>query len=123
MTDSLISTPLVLTSLVLTALGVAVALGFVWRRLARFVPASLRSAVAGYVLVLGAMAATGLAAGVAGAGVRLTVGALLVAGSDLAVARQRFVAAAFANKLVGLPAYYLGQTLVALSLAPVAAAS
>jgi hypothetical protein len=35
--------------------------------------------------------------------------------SDLFVARQRFVAPAFANRLYGLPLYYLGQFLLAFS--------
>lgn len=43
-------------------------------------------------------------------------GAVLFYLSDLCVARHRFVTPAFANRLVGLPLYYLGQYLIALSL-------
>jgi len=58
--------------------------------------------------------ATGLATAIASGTPMLAAGAMLVAGSDAAVARHRFVQPAFANKLWGLPAYYLGQTLIAL---------
>ena len=43
-------------------------------------------------------------------------GAVLFFVSDLAVARDRFVARTFANKAWGLPAYYAGQLLIAWSL-------
>jgi uncharacterized membrane protein YhhN len=43
------------------------------------------------------------------------VGAVAFYLSDLAVARNRFVAKAFANRLVGLPLYYAGQVLLALA--------
>jgi uncharacterized membrane protein YhhN len=52
-----------------------------------------------------------------------TRGALVAAGaslfflSDLAVARHRFVARSFWNKLWGQPAYFAGQLLIAWSLA------
>jgi hypothetical protein len=36
--------------------------------------------------------------------------------SDITVARQRFVAAAFANRAVGLPMYYTAQVLLALTI-------
>jgi uncharacterized membrane protein YhhN len=47
----------------------------------------------------------------------LAVGASSFFVSDLAVARQRFVASGFINKLWGLPAYYAGQLLIAWTLA------
>jgi uncharacterized membrane protein YhhN len=43
-------------------------------------------------------------------------GALLFYLSDLAVARHRFVRLAFANRAVGLPLYYGGQLLLALTI-------
>jgi len=43
-------------------------------------------------------------------------GAVLFYLSDLCVARHRFVTPVFANRLVGLPLYYTGQYLIALSL-------
>jgi uncharacterized membrane protein YhhN len=48
----------------------------------------------------------------------VALGALLFYLSDLTVARQRFVHPAFANRAVGLPLYYAGQVLIALSIAP-----
>jgi len=43
-------------------------------------------------------------------------GASLFYLSDLAVARQRFVQESFVNRAVGLPTYYLGQFLLALTI-------
>jgi len=43
------------------------------------------------------------------------VGALAFYLSDLSVARDRFVKRSFANRALGLPPYYLGQVLLALS--------
>ncbi len=43
-------------------------------------------------------------------------GALLFYLSDLAVARHRFVRPAFVNRAVGLPLYYAGQLLIALTI-------
>ena len=44
---------------------------------------------------------------------RIPLGAALFIVSDVAVARQTFVQAAFANRLWGLPLYYGGQLLLA----------
>ncbi len=43
-------------------------------------------------------------------------GALLFYLSDLAVARQRFVHESFVNRAIGLPIYYFGQLLLALTI-------
>lgn len=80
----------------------------------------LRIAVAVYVAVILAMAAGALRAYRldAGAGAELLFwGALLFTVSDLAVARDRFVASTWSNKLWGLPLYFGGQLLIAWSLA------
>ena len=50
-------------------------------------------------------------------GMCLAAGACLFFASDLAVARDRFVARDFTNKLWGLPAYYIGQLLIAWAIA------
>ena len=47
----------------------------------------------------------------------LGLGAALYFASDIAVARDRFVGASFANKAWGLPAYYAAQLLIAWSTA------
>jgi uncharacterized membrane protein YhhN len=67
------------------------------------------------------MVATGLATAITHQALTLAAGVLLVAGSDVAVARERFGAPIPVTKLIGLPAYYAGQTLIALSLASVLA--
>jgi uncharacterized membrane protein YhhN len=64
------------------------------------------------LVVTGALSAA--AAGVPG-GRLLAAGALLFFASDFAVARHRFVAPSFANKLLGQPAYFSGQLLIAAS--------
>ncbi len=43
-------------------------------------------------------------------------GALLFYLSDLMVARQRFVQASYLNRAFGLPTYYLGQLLLAMTI-------
>lgn len=96
--------------------GAALLVGGAWLALRRRVPAGLRVAVAGYAVILVAMMATGVAVGVTLGSTGLALGALLVAGSDVAVGRERFGTRGFANKLAGLPAYYLGQVLIALAL-------
>ena len=47
---------------------------------------------------------------------RMIVGAVLFFASDLAVARDKFVAATFTNKAWGLPAYYAAQLFIAWSM-------
>lgn len=84
------------------------ALAYLWPRLG-----SLRIPVIAYVATIVAMMAGALAAR---ANTALVIGAALFFASDLAVARDKFVAKTFANKAWGLPAYYAGQLLIAWSL-------
>ena len=102
-------------------LGVGLALVLGWRAGREHLPRAMRVPVAAYGMVLGTMVALALATGAAHPSAALVLGALLVAGSDLAVARERFATKGFANKVIGLPTYYLGPTLVALALALAAA--
>lgn len=97
------------------AAGLA-ALARLWPRLG-----SLRVPVILYVAVIVAMVVGALAAYRAGAlpapqRTWLAAGAALFFVSDLAVARDRFVARGLANRLWGLPAYYAGQLLIAWSI-------
>lgn len=85
---------------------VALVLRWLWPHLG-----GMKGPVVAYCLAIGAMVF--LALGVPRAEVRF--GALLFFASDLFVARQRFVGAKPANRLVGLPLYYAGQVLLALS--------
>jgi uncharacterized membrane protein YhhN len=95
----------------LSALGFG-ALAWLWPYLGR-----RRVPVVLYVVTITAMAWGASATALAGA-VRWTAapGAVLFELSDLAVARHRFVRPAFWHRAVGLPAYYLGQLLLVLSL-------
>jgi uncharacterized membrane protein YhhN len=90
-----------------------------WRALAArlSVPVSLRRAVAGYLVIVAVMLGLALAAGVLRGAWPLALGAVLVGGSDVAVARERFGRPSFSNKLVGLPTYYAGQLQIALQVA------
>ncbi len=79
----------------------------------------LKAAVAAYIAVITVMVWGGMSVGIGPPARALAaIGAVLFYLSDLAVARNRFVHKALANRLWGLPAYYLGQCLLALSTAP-----
>jgi uncharacterized membrane protein YhhN len=79
----------------------------------------MRGAVAAYIVAISAMVAYALALFV----VKRPLGAWFLAGaslfylSDLSVARDRFVKPALINRLWGLPAYYVGQLLIAHAIA------
>jgi uncharacterized membrane protein YhhN len=102
----------------LAVAGLVSAVVFVWLRphLGRMtVP------VLAYVVVITAMVAmawTVLVHEAFGSGFRalLFAGALAFYASDVFVARDRFVSRGFVNRAVGLPLYYAGQFLLALSL-------
>ena len=94
---------------VLSSLGAA---AWLWPHLGR-----RRVPVAAYIVVISLMVWGALAVTMAGAMVWLVaVGATLFYVSDLAVARQRFVEKDFLNRALGLPLYFAGQILIAMSL-------
>ena len=80
------------------------------------VPAEFRLAVISYVIVIGFMVACAIGAARHSAPALAAAGALLFAASDLSVARERFVSPGFINSLWGLPAYYVAQVAIVLSL-------
>ncbi len=101
--------PLFLAAPVLAAS--ALATSWLWPHLGR-----MRRPVLAYVAVITIMVWGAVAT--AASGVRpawVAVGAILFYLSDLAVARDRFVAPGFVNRAWGLPAYFAGQVLLALS--------
>ncbi|MFQ5417822.1 MAG: lysoplasmalogenase [Myxococcota bacterium] len=109
------ATPYALLPLIAAAASVL----WLWRHLGR-----MRLPVLVYVAVIASMMIGAIAVLEAGDGrwmmdggqaLKLFAGASFFFASDLAVARQRFIAPSFANQLWGLPAYYLGQMLLALS--------
>lgn len=73
-----------------------------------------RAPVALYIVVISAMLAAALAPEQA---LLVSIGASLFAVSDLLVARERFIRSDRTNALWGLPLYYAGQILIALSVA------
>ncbi len=102
--------------IVAAAVGVAVGLTS-WRWLDSHLPPAMRMPVGAYDTVIAAMLITALASWperIPG-----TIGAILFTASDLAVARDRFVTPSRWNSWLGLPLYYAGQILIALSTAAV----
>ena len=95
------------------AVPAALALVVAARWLRPHMPAELRVSVYAYMGILSAMWVA--AVGASAADARIWVGAGLFYLSDLCVARERFVAPAFANGLVGLPLYYAAQLVLASS--------
>jgi uncharacterized membrane protein YhhN len=95
------------------ALLVAVPSLAVGRWLWPFVPDRMRVPVAAYVGVISLMVVFALGVATFRAHTAIALGALAFYASDLAVARQRFVAESLANKLWGLPLYYGAQLLLA----------
>ena len=76
-----------------------------------------RIPVAAYIVSITAMVWGGLSASWAGAlPWTAATGAILFYLSDLAVARHRFLHESFVNRAIGLPTYYLGQLLLALTI-------
>lgn len=92
------------------ALSIAVSL---W--LSSYVPADMVIPVRVYTLVISIMVITAFGARGAGAPLLIPVGALLFYFSDLSVATGQFVQTDFPNYVWGLPFYFGGQVLLALS--------
>jgi len=86
---------------------------FFWLRSSA--PEEMIKAILAYIIVITTMATFAIGAVSAGAPWFLIPGVLAFYCSDLAVARDRFVSAGFINRAWGLPLYYLGQILIALS--------
>lgn len=76
-----------------------------------------RISVFAYIAVISVMVWGGVSASTKGTlPWTAAAGALLFYLSDLAVARHRFVQKSFVNRALGLPIYYLGQLLLALTI-------
>ncbi len=88
---------------------------FVLRWLAPHLSAAMRLPVRAYVAVISIMLALAAGTFAAGGHPSLPIGAAAFYLSDLAVARDRFVAPGFANRLWGLPLYYFAQLCLAWS--------
>ena len=107
-----------LAGLALVVIGCGIA-----RWLLPRVESGMRLPVLAYLVVISLMVAlgSGAASAASGRGVAGPIAALLLVAplafylSDLAVARDRFVARGFVNRLWGLPLYYAAQILFAIS--------
>jgi uncharacterized membrane protein YhhN len=89
--------------------GIAAIAVLIWRWLWPHVKASLRAPVLAYIATIAVMVSTAVATRNA----RAAIGALLFFASDIAVARERFVAPGRSNRVWGLPLYYAAQFLIA----------
>jgi uncharacterized membrane protein YhhN len=99
----------ILAPLALAGVG---ALAWLWPNLGR-----RRIPVVAYIVAITAMVWGGMSVSWAGAlGWTAATGAILFYLSDLAVARHRFVRPSFVNRALGLPLYYVGQLLLALTI-------
>lgn len=95
---------------VMGCVGLCVLL-WLWGHLSGF----FRVAVTLYVVAIVAMGAFAIAASAASGSWIIAAAALAFAASDIAVARDRFVAPGFVNRAWGLPLYYSAQLIFALS--------
>ncbi len=100
------------SSVALTTAGLAVVAGFVRSWLRPNLPEGMKRPVDLYIMVITLMVATAVAAWRAGAPTMMLAGAFAFYLSDLSVARERFVAPGFVNRLWGLPAYYIAQLML-----------
>jgi uncharacterized membrane protein YhhN len=98
---------------VLAALALVPAALAALRWLGPHVPAEMRLPVRAYVTVISAMVACAVGTEVAASAPAILVGALMFFVSDLAVARDRFVAPGPWNRAWGLPLYYGAQLVLA----------
>lgn len=101
-------------AMVASAAVMLVALG-AWRWLRPHLGASMRRPVFAYIILISLMVTAAFGTVAADPDWRIAVGAVAFFVSDLLVARDRFVVPGFVNRTIGLPLYYLGQTLLALS--------
>jgi uncharacterized membrane protein YhhN len=99
------------------ALVMAILLALFMRWIWPYLEGAFRWAVLAYVIVIGIMVALAAGASAATGNLALVAGAVLFAISDVFVARDRFVQAGFTNRRWGLPLYFLGQLVLAASVA------
>ncbi len=97
----------------LPLLGVAAAAVAIGAWLLPTVPTELKVPVLAYIAAISVMVAFALSTHAHIADWRIPVGAVAFYLSDITVARDRFAAPSFANRIIGLPLYYGGQLLLA----------
>jgi uncharacterized membrane protein YhhN len=94
-------------------LGVTVAAVAIGSWLLPTVPKELRTAVVAYIAAISVMVALAVSTNTHAVDWRIPIGAVAFYLSDITVARDRFAAPGFVNRVVGLPLYYVGQLLLA----------
>jgi uncharacterized membrane protein YhhN len=98
-----------------TAVLLIVPVILVVRWLRPHVPPDLATPVFAYIGVISIMLICAIAASAHSGQIAIAVGATLFYFSDIAVARDRFIAPGFVNRSWGLPFYYAGQVVLARS--------
>ncbi len=98
----------------LATLAVVTVLGlFVGRWLKKYVTTQMWKPVVAYIVVISLMVVTAVASYPATQNLWIPIGALAFYISDLAVARNQFIAPGFTNRAWGLPLYYSAQIIFA----------
>jgi uncharacterized membrane protein YhhN len=97
------------------ALGAGIVAFAVLGWLGSHVPTDMKVAVPAYIAVISIMVVCAVASFAARGNAWIPVGAVGFYLSDLSVARDRFVASEFVNRLWGLPLYYAAQVALAWS--------
>lgn len=105
--------PLATSGLLFAAVPLVALLVFVRGWLMPHVKGPMRGPVVVYILAIAAMVALAAGAAFGGDTGWLLVGAVMFLISDLAVARDRFIAPGVSNRLWGLPLYYGAQLVLA----------
>ncbi len=102
----------------IAAVVAAIAVRVAWDWLGPHLRGHMRVAAPVYMVVISAMVVSAIASHLRAPNTLMIAGALAFYGSDLAVARERFVVSTFLNRLWGLPLYYAAQLCLALSVGP-----
>jgi uncharacterized membrane protein YhhN len=101
------------TTLAIAGTAMAVFAVVVIRWLSPHRPDELRIPIIVYVVIISVMVATAFATNASEPDIRIPIAAVVFAASDLFVARQRFVTSSRVNRLVGLPLYFIAQSIFA----------
>jgi uncharacterized membrane protein YhhN len=102
-----------ITTLIVAGVAMAVFAVVVVRWLSPHRPAELKIPIIVYVVIISVMVAAAFATNATVPDIRIPIAAVAFAASDLFVARQRFVTPSRVNRIVGLPLYFVAQTIFA----------
>jgi uncharacterized membrane protein YhhN len=102
-----------ITTLIVAGVAMAVFAVVVVRWLSPHRPAELKIPIIVYVVIISVMVAAAFATNATVPDIWIPIAAVAFAASDLFVARQRFVTPSRVNRIVGLPLYFVAQTIFA----------